>query len=120
MSNFKLSGVLHVKGERQVISDKFTKREFVLRVKDGNYEQFPSFQLTQDRCDLLDGWNEGQSVTAHFNIRGREWQGKYFTSLEAWKIEGNVVQDNLINVPTNVQVGENDGVIEPPSDDLPF
>ena len=56
------------------------------------YPQHISFQATQDRCSLLDGVNVGDTVTVHFNLRGREWtspQGeiKYFNTLEAWKID---------------------------------
>ena len=74
-----------------VVNDKFQKREFVV-TSDGDYPQHVSFQLTQDRCDMLDTAIPGNKITVHFNLRGREWtspQGevKYFNTLEAWKIE---------------------------------
>ena len=48
-------------------------------------------QVTQERCELLDNFAEGDEIQAFINIRGRSWtnpQGevKYFNSLEAWKI----------------------------------
>jgi len=46
----------------------------------------------------LDKYKVGNTVTAHFNIRGREWEkdGKksYFTNLDAWRIEGNQVTND--------------------------
>lgn len=68
-------------------TQSFQAREFVIEVQDGNYPQYVKFQLTQDRCALLDNYEEGEPVKVHFDLRGREWQGKYFTNLNAWRLE---------------------------------
>lgn len=65
----------------------FSAREFVIEVPDGNYPQFVKFQAVQDRCNILDNFREGEKIKVSFDLRGREWQGKYFTSLNAWRIE---------------------------------
>jgi hypothetical protein len=75
----------------QVVSEKFSKREFVVETP-SQYSQQILFQLTQDKCSLLDGLQVGQEVDVHLNIRGKSWtnpQGevKYFNTLEAWKID---------------------------------
>jgi hypothetical protein len=75
----------------QVVSEKFSKREFVVETPD-QYPQQILFQLTQDKCSLLDSLQVGQEVDVHLNIRGRSWtnpQGetKYFNTLESWKID---------------------------------
>ncbi len=90
----QLTGAVKVKKDEQSVSDKFKKREFVLTDNSSQYPQQISFQLTQDRCPLLDQVNVGDIITVHFNLRGREWtspQGevKYFNTLEAWKIDRN-------------------------------
>ncbi len=90
----QLSGIIKVKKDEQAVNDKFRKREFVLTDNSSQYPQLISFQLTQDRCPLLDQIQVGDTVNVHFNIRGREWtspQGevKYFNTLEAWKIDRN-------------------------------
>ena len=36
---------------------------------------------------MLDNVKEGQKVTVSFDISGREWNGRYFVNLNAWKIE---------------------------------
>jgi len=64
----------------------FQVREFVIET-DGQYPQYVKFQLTQDKCDMLDNYQEGQMIKVAFDLRGREWQGKYFTNLNAWKLE---------------------------------
>lgn len=94
MSNqFKFAGTIKVIGQTVMVSEKFSKREFVVTDTSSQYPQDVSFQVTQDKCSLLDSFMEGQSVEVSFNLRGREWtspQGevKYFNTLEAWRIEG--------------------------------
>ena len=90
---FELTGTIKVKRDEQKVSDSFKKREFVVTDNSSNYPQHILFQLTQDRCRLLDGINVGDDVKVSFFIRGREWQGKdgqgvkYFTSLDAYRLE---------------------------------
>ena len=88
---FKLSGTLKVINPTQVISDRFSKREFVVETQD-QYPQLILFQATQDKCALLDNFQPNEQVEVSFNLRGREWtspQGevKYFNTVEAWRIE---------------------------------
>lgn len=91
----EIKGVIKSIGETQQVSDKFKKRDLVL--VDNSNAQYPQtilFQMTQDRCNLADNFSEGQEVTIHFNLRGKEYANdigvvKYFNSLEAWKIIGN-------------------------------
>lgn len=76
---------------KKQVSDNFAKRDFVIETAD-KYPQKIILQMTQDRCEQLDRVAKGEVITAHINIRGREWtspQGevKYFNTLEAWKIE---------------------------------
>jgi hypothetical protein len=92
MSSFKLEGTVKFIGDTVVVSEKFSKRDLVVSDNDPNYPQLISFQVTQDKCAILDTFMEGQQVEVSFNLRGREWtspQGevKYFNTLEAWRIE---------------------------------
>jgi len=85
--SFELEGKLFKKYETEKKSEKFQARDLVVEVADGQYPQYVKMQLVQDRCSLLDGYEEGEQVKVHFDLRGREWQGKYFTNLNAWRIE---------------------------------
>ena len=88
-----IEGKLHVKYDTQQKSEKFASREFVVEFSDNPlYPQFIKFELSQEKCGLMDRFNVGDKLEVVFNLRGREWinpQGekKYFTSLEAWKID---------------------------------
>ena len=82
-----ISGKLHKVFETEQKTESFKAREFVVETA-GEYPQFVKFQLTQDRCAIIDNYKEGDDLKVHFDLRGREWQGKYFTNLNAWKVEG--------------------------------
>ncbi len=90
---FNITGTLKVKSAEQQVSEKFRKREFVITDNSSQYPQHISFQLTQDKCSLIDSCKVGEDIKVFFNLRGREWKSpkdgelKYFNSLEAWKIE---------------------------------
>ncbi len=89
---FKLTGTLKVLNPTVQVSEKFSKREFVVTESSSMYPQDIQFQLTQDKCSMLDGFNINDQIDVSFNLRGREWtspQGevKYFNSLDAWRID---------------------------------
>lgn len=86
--SFQIAGKLHKKFDTEQKTATFQAREFILEVNDGQYPQVVKFQLTQDRCAMIDDYAEGDTLTVHFDLRGREWNGKYFTNLNAWRIEG--------------------------------
>lgn len=114
----QVTGKLKAKFDTQIVSDKFKKREFILTTE-GNtpYPQHVSFQVTQDKCDMLDKFSEGQELEVSFNLRGREWNGpqgvKYFNTLEAWALKA--VGEAANNTP-NTPIPSND----PDLDSLPF
>jgi hypothetical protein len=117
MSAFKMKGVVKMIRQTQQVSDKFSKREFVVTdVSEEKYPQDIMFELTQDKTTLLDNVMEGQEVEVSFNLRGRKWNSpegetKYFNTLNAFKIES-------IGVPVSANVP----VVDISSDDeeLPF
>jgi single-strand DNA-binding protein len=82
--------ITEIRDEIQV-TDKFRKREFVLEITDGQRQQPILFELHQDKTDLIDPYNEGETVTVHYNLRGRKWERdgevKYFNTLAAWCIQ---------------------------------
>ena len=87
------TGKLHTIFETKQVSERFTKREFVVELADNpKYPQTVLFQLTGDRCTQLDDMRVGDEVRIEFSLRGREWRSpngdvKYFNSLDVWKIE---------------------------------
>ncbi|MBK8954946.1 MAG: DUF3127 domain-containing protein [Saprospiraceae bacterium] len=84
--SYQINGKLVKKMEIESKTASFQTREFVI-VTQEQYPQYVKFQLVQDRCGIIDKINENDELTVHFDLRGREWQGKYFTNLQAWKVE---------------------------------
>ena len=114
----QFEGVIAIIGESQQVTEKFTKREVWLRTDSDQYPQTVNFQLSQDRCDLIDNFSTGQSVKVNFNLRGRTWTGqdgveKCFNTLEIWKIESMQQPEAIPPVPSAVAPDGDD-------DDLPF
>lgn len=92
--NFELTGNLILKDNTQEVSTSFKKREFVIEVpneRNSDWNDFIKFQLTQDKCAIMDQFHTGEKIKVAFNIRGRKWEkdGKvnYFSNLEAWRVE---------------------------------
>ena len=126
---FELSGKIIEIFDAQQVSDNFRKREFVIEKKENvgsnEFTDHIKFQLTQDRCNLIDTFNINDQVKISFNIRGNRWErdGKvnYFTNLAAWRIEKESSQyeptmddtpfPDESDLPTDT---------DSPDDDLPF
>ncbi len=85
--SYDLTGKVKIVMDAKTISDKFTVREFVVTVEDGNYPQDIALQFVNDKVSLLDPLQVGQEVTVSFDIRGREYNGRYFNNLNAWKLQ---------------------------------
>ena len=133
---YELDGTLIVIKDTQQVSDRFKKREFVVKTdQESPFPQLVPFQFTQDRCDNLDSYKVGDDVKVSFYIKGREWtspQGevKHFLSLDAWNInksgsgstEGPSSQasEGSIPPPPAPVNFENESKGNDPEDDLPF
>lgn len=66
--------------------DKFTVREFVVETEE-KYPQPLAFEFYDDKNAVLDGIPIGQAVNVFFAQRGREFNGRYFVTNRAWKVE---------------------------------
>jgi hypothetical protein len=97
---FEVEGKLHRIFPAESKSASFQAREFVLEVPDGNYPQLIKFQAVQDRCAMLDEYSEGDKVKVSFDLRGREWNGKYLTNLNAWRMERGSESGGGNNTPS--------------------
>ena len=120
--SYEVEGKLHKKFDTEQKSGTFQTREFVVIVEQGQFPQYIKLQLVQDRCEIIDQVDEGNDIKVYFDLRGREWQGKYFTNLQAWRVE-SAGSESKLRTPAG------DFPAAPPSshndegssfDDLPF
>ena len=125
--SFELAGKLIEKFDVTQVSETFRKREFVIEKTENQggmeFTDHIKFQLTQDRCALLDNLNMQDEIRVSFNIRGRRWvkdnNVSYFTNLEAWKIE-KIAESPEKPPPPPPFPADEDAPPNKEFDDLPF
>jgi hypothetical protein len=87
----KIAAMYEASGKIKLISDTqnfpsgFSKREFVVTTGDGKYPQDLKFEMVKDKCAILDNFKEGSDVKVNFDIRGNEYNGKYYVNLSCWQ-----------------------------------
>lgn len=84
--SLELNGKVKVVFDAQSFPSGFSKREFVITTEE-QYPQDVKFEVIKDKVALLDQYKEGDQIKVSFNVRGNEYQGKYYVNLQAWRIE---------------------------------
>jgi hypothetical protein len=111
---YEISGRVKVILEAQTFTSGFQKREFVVTTQE-KYPQDVKLECIQDKVAMLDGLQEGDDVNAKFNVRGNEYQGRYFVNLQAWDVKKSTGQ-----APAEMAQTPADASPMPEEDDLPF
>lgn len=111
MSDLTIKGAVKLINEVKMISDRFSVREFVITTLDPKYPQDILFQAVNDKMDMVTPLRNGQVVEVSFNLRGREFNGRYYNTLDVWK----VTHDKDYVDPAAPSVQQTDE-----QDDLPF
>jgi hypothetical protein len=84
--SYEIKGTLLEIYPEQQFASGFSKREFVVTTRD-KYPQPIKLEFTKERCGQLDDFRPGDPVMVSFNLRGNEYNNRYFVNLQAWKIE---------------------------------
>lgn len=119
-----VTGTIYSVGETQQVTERFRKRVFVLTFADNpKYPQYVEFQVTGDKCGLLDDYAEGEIVTVEYNLRGRlrNRGDGCFNALEAWRIgpaQGS--EQPQRHRDERPPAPRSDGPPPPTDDDLPW
>jgi len=115
----ELEGKVIVVGSVNQLRNDFTKRDIVIET-DEKYPQKVKVEFIKDKCSLVDGVNVGDDVKVSINIRGNEYQGKYYTNIQGWRLE----KTSAASPPQKEGVAPNaeflSAVNEEEEDDLPF
>lgn len=102
--------------------NSWQKQEFIIETT----EQFPRkvcANLWGDKVDMLSAINIGDTVIISFNVESREFNGKWYTDVKAWKIEKQGVQvpGGAMPVDTFEPIEDSATFVDEGSgDDLPF
>lgn len=108
--NYKISNIMKIKEtvkkvlpmtsfQSKTNGDTYYQRDLIL-VTDEQYPKEIALTFKGANCKLLDVINPGDTVEVTFDISSRESNGRYFTTLNAWKLD--IIQCVLNNAaPAN-------------------
>jgi hypothetical protein len=65
------------------VKDAFIN-SFVIEVQDGQYSNLVYFEGYKKELKNI---KEGDEVEVHYNLRSREHEGKYYSSISFWKVD---------------------------------
>ena len=87
-----------VSGDKRDGSGTWEKQSFIVETNE-NYNNTYFFELFgADRVSVLNSkFAVGSPITVDFNISTNEYKGKYYTSLQAWKLtEADLTDQDLV------------------------
>ena len=80
----EVTGTIHKIEELQTFNE-FTKQNLIIKTNE-QYPQFLNIEFHKDKTTLLNSKQVGETVTVGINLRGKEYNGKYYNSFIGWKI----------------------------------
>jgi hypothetical protein len=93
-----IKGNIHLIGETETVGNNgFTKRLVVIETKE-QYKQTIPVDFVKDKTSILDNYEVGDTVDVSVNVRGNEYNGKYYVNLQGWKIE-KIAGENKEDIP---------------------
>ena len=112
-----ISSKLSIENGTSKAGKEWKKQSFIVDIGT-QYNPEICFQLFgEDKINMIEHYNIGDEVEVSFNLSSREWNGKYFHNVDAWKIEkigdGDSTSEKMEEPP----------IFDTPSseeDDLPF
>ena len=117
---------------------EWQKQEFVIEYQEGQYPSVVCFNVWgADKVNELAGYSEGEEVKVSFNLSAREYAGRWYNDLRAWRIErvntqqystsgmgantmGNSANASRPDAANTIPAPTIDDLSEPEEDDLPF
>lgn len=120
MSNYSMKGVVSSVSDTQQRGNFEWRNLFLTTSKEVNgkeYNDVFEFQVSGKNLDTLSESCVGCDAEIFFNIRSREYNGKYYTNLAMWKMDYEPKQGQPGNyskpksAPTSTETSD---------DDLPF
>ncbi|MEY3344231.1 MAG: hypothetical protein RL090_1915 [Bacteroidota bacterium] len=100
---------------------QWKKQYFVIEYMDGNYPKKVSIMLWGDKTDALKSIQIGSDVKVSFNVESREYNGRWYTDIKAWRVES---LGNSSAAAAPMAAAESTGSFQPADtgteNDLPF
>lgn len=90
----------------------WVKQDFVIETQE-TYPKKVCISVMGEKVNTLKNIKVGEVITAHINIESREYNGKYYTTISAWKLDLNQATERQ-PAPLEPYKDDKNG------DDLPF
>ena len=117
--SYKVSGKIIAITDIKTLDNGAKLLDFVIDTNE-QYNNLYSFNVYKsiDYADQVDKFttynNIGDLVTVEFNVKTREWEGKYFTNLSCWRV------DKINELPLGENITASDFAPDRETADLPF
>ena len=107
----------------------WSKQEFIIEYQEGSYPSQACFSVWgEDKVKDLERFQIGDSVKVSFNISSREYNGRWYTDLRAWRIDMDGSQASApapqaaapVQETGNTQAPAPAAADDSQDDDLPF
>ena len=109
----KLSRKLNIESGVSKAGKEWKKQSFLLDTG-SQYNPEICFQLFgEEKIEILNHHSEGDKVEVSFNLSSKEYNGRYFHNIDAWRIE-NISESNKEEDPPEFNAPATE------EDDLPF
>jgi len=115
----KINKILSIESGTSKAGKEWKKQGFVIDTG-AQYNPEVCFSLFgDDKIEMLKNYSEGQHVEVSFNVSSREFNGKYYHNLDAWKISNNKIKEIPQMEGTSNSL-DNLNISDAEDDDLPF
>lgn len=118
----KIIQIMNETSGQSKTGNTWTKQEFVIET----YDKFPRkvmMSVMGDKVQELKRYKTGDEIKASLNIESREYNGRWYTDVRAWKIEGGGTESAASNGGSNPEFypdKEATFTADGATDDLPF
>lgn len=98
---------------------EWTKQEFVIETKD-QYPRKVMMSVMGEKVNDLKRFAVGNEIKASLNIESREYNGRWYTDVRAWRLEGNPTGGSSAGDDPFHPDNEPSFTADASTDDLPF
>ena len=83
----EVQGKIKLIKQTEELGQKGFKKRLLVVTTSEQYPQDIPLDFVQDKVSLLDAFSVGQEVKVGINLRGNEYNGKYYLNAQGWRIE---------------------------------
>lgn len=117
-----IAALPEVSGVSSRSGNPWKKREYVLENTEGNFPRKVAFTCFGENADKIQ-LQVGQAVTMYFDVESREYNGRWYTDIRAWRLQPKQTEAPAAPMSDMPPLGETPTYSPTPAtevDDLPF